>query len=288
MTGGMSLEERIQFDTQGYVVWPEVLEPGLVKELNDLIERHQGELIEGFGFDYNVGDDLGAGDFQLKGGAIKSINNIIALDDLFFDLALHPQLFPKMADVWDGNIRLLGTDYLASPPGARPSLGWHNDVIKHDYPSIAVGDSILRCHLLVMLTDVGPEEGPTIVLPGSHRWQQGTQLPEEWIGRTDPEALPGHVAITGRAGTAWFFNTRITHAQSPNDSDRWRRMLLYIFAHRFQREIHYLWRFPEGRLAELNTSPIAAQLLGLTPAWDEPYAPYEVPPRWRTAVGAPA
>jgi hypothetical protein len=34
-------------------VWPEVLEPGLVKELNTLIDRHQGALVEGFGFDYN-------------------------------------------------------------------------------------------------------------------------------------------------------------------------------------------------------------------------------------------
>jgi hypothetical protein len=36
-------------------------------------------------------------------------------------------------------------------------------------------------------------------------------------------------------------------------------MLLYIFAHRFQREIHYLWRSRRVGLAELNTSPISGR-----------------------------
>ena len=284
MIAGLTLEERIQFMTQGYLVRPNALERGIVDEANAILDAHEEQLIDGLGFDYNVGDDLGAGDFQLSGGRIKSLYNPISLDPLFLDLVLHPSYFPKVADVWDGNIRLLGSDYLATPPGAAPSLGWHNDVIRHDYPGIDAGSSIVRCHLMVMLSDVTDEDGPTILIPGSHRWPHGEQLPDEWIGRQDPESFTPHVKITGEAGTVWFFNTRLTHAQSPNRSDRWRRLVIFIMAQRFQRELSYLAWFSQEKLAELATTPIKAQLLGMTPPFDEPYAEYEVPARWQSLV----
>ena len=281
---GLTSSERIQFETQGYLIWPGVLGSDVVEEANSILDRGSERLIDGLGFDYNVGDDLGAGDFQLEGGKIKSLHNPASLDPMLFDLALHPSYFPKVADVWEGNVRLLGSDYLATPPTATPSLGWHNDVIRHDYPGIDVGNSILRCHLMVLLSDVTEDDGPTILIPGSHRWPQGQQLPAEWIGRPDPESFSPHVKVLGKAGTVWFFNTRLTHAQSPNRSDRWRRLLIYILAQRFQRELSYLSWFSQEQMTKLNTSPIKAQMLGLTGPFDEPYATYEVPERWVAAV----
>jgi hypothetical protein len=152
-------------------------------------------------------------------GSISSINKHHRARRPVLDLALHPLRFRKMASVWDGNIRLLGADYLARSPGARPSLGWHNRRHQARLTSIAVGDRSFGA-------TAGDAHQCRTGRPPDHRHPRVPPLAagNPTARRVDRPHRPGgmsaHVAVTGRGGKAWFFNTRITHAQSPNDSDR--------------------------------------------------------------------
>jgi ectoine hydroxylase-related dioxygenase (phytanoyl-CoA dioxygenase family) len=132
---------------------------------------------------------------------------------------------------------------------------------------------------LVLLSDVGPRNGPTLAIPGSHRWGSGHVLPQGAVSNADPHTVRGHIQLCGEAGTAVFFNARLFHAQSANRSDDERHVLVFVYGYRWMRAFPGFEPTAE-QARSLGGTPIRDQMLGLGPAFDEPVAPYEPPPRW--------
>ena len=84
--------------------------------------------------------------------------------------------------------------------------------------------------------DCGPEQGPLMVLPGSHDGELYNQYNEkgEWIGclnPTDESNLDASnaVSLEGPAGSLTIHNCRMLHASKPNRSDLGRPLLLNIY-----------------------------------------------------------
>lgn len=139
-------------------------------------------------------------------------------------LSLHP-----LARFLAGEI--LGPDFeLASAgeldiKGAEESqahCGWHTDFIwipKLPYPRQVFW---LACYYF--LSDIDESSGPLTVMPRSHRFDHPPDASaNDEIGRG--KVLPGARTLTGRAGTAVFFNNEIWHMSPANRSDRPRRMI---------------------------------------------------------------
>lgn len=268
----MTEAEGYRFEADGFLAVPGALTPAEVAavraELSDAAGRASG-----YGYAHQS-DDL-----VLAGGTLRSIANPLSSSPVVLDVALHPGFFPKLRDAFGGAVRLLSNEYFITPPGSKPRLGWHRDATEENFPAIALGSSLLFVNCLVLLSDVGPENGPTLAIPGSHRWEVGRQLPDGAVANPEPETVPGHVRLCGYAGTAVFFNARLFHAQSANRSDAERHVLVFVFGYRWMRAFPGFEPTP-ALCAELAGTPICNQLLGTGPAFDEPVADYEVPIRW--------
>ena len=119
------------------------------------------------------------------------------------------------------------------------------------------------------LTDIAADGGATLVLPGTHRQADDTPIPQV----ATPEAMPGAVALTCRAGDAYFFDGNLVHSPGNNRSAQGvtRRVLLYNYGHKWMR----MWsgHEPSPRLAAAAEGrPLRRQLLGLTPPYRGPDA----------------
>ncbi|WP_305972584.1 MULTISPECIES: phytanoyl-CoA dioxygenase family protein [unclassified Mameliella] len=111
-------------------------------------------------------------------------------------------------------------------PGGGAAVEWHQDWAF--YP--ATNDSLLAFGL--MLEDVTEDNGPLMVLPGSHR---GPVLSHHaggvFCGAIDPDDplfdRDRIVTLTGKAGDMTVHHVRLLHGSAPNVSDRARKILFY-------------------------------------------------------------
>lgn len=277
---GLTDAERYRFEADGFLLVPGALSrddvSGVRTELEGVVWGATG-----YGYEHQAPDLL------LRGGALRSVTNPLSMAPVVLDVALHPGFFPRIRDAFAGSVRLLSNEYFITPPGANPRLGWHRDATEENFPAIALGSSLLFVNCLVLLSDVGPENGPTLAVPGSHRWGPERSLPGGWLGNPKPDGLPGNVPLCGEAGTAVFFNARLFHSQSQNRSAQERHALVFVYGYRWMRAFPGFEPTPD-QARSLGGTAIRDQLLGFGPAFDEPVADYEPPPRWRARSGAAA
>ncbi len=128
---------------------------------------------------------------------------------------------------------LLGPDVLlqtsklnTKAPGGGAAVEWHQDWAFYPHTN----DSMLACGL--MLDDVTLENGPLMVLPGSHK---GPVLDHHnggvFCGAINPDDplfdRDRVVTLTGKAGSMTIHHVRTLHGSAPNLSDRTRMILFY-------------------------------------------------------------
>ena len=131
-------------------------------------------------------------------------------------------LTPLLGD----HIRLHNSKLNAKSGRGGAAVQWHQDWAFYPHTN----DDLLA--IGIMLSDVGEEDGPLQVVPGSHRWdvlphyQNGV-----FCGAVDPTQPHCHldqaVALTGRAGDMSIHHVRTLHGSAPNRSDSPRLLLLY-------------------------------------------------------------
>src|SRR6185295_17300427 len=81
---------------------------------------------------------------------------------------------------------------------------------------IFLQDYVLRMGILLPLNDFTVDNGATYFLEGSHKSEE---MP------SDDEFYSKAKRLTIKAGSCWFFNTRMWHAGGNNNSDSWRHAL---------------------------------------------------------------
>jgi len=114
-------------------------------------------------------------------------------------------------------------------PGGGAAVEWHQDWAFYPHTN----DDLLAFGL--MLEDVTEDNGPLMVIPGSHR---GPVLSHHsggvFCGAVDPADpefdLSRAVPLTGRAGSMTVHHVRLLHGSAPNLSDRARLILFYELA----------------------------------------------------------
>ena len=111
-------------------------------------------------------------------------------------------------------------------PGGGAAVEWHQDWAFYPHTN----DSMLAFG--IMLEDVAEENGPLMVIPGSHR---GPILSHHnggvFCGAVSPDDPDFHlsraVALTGRAGSMTVHHARTLHGSAPNRSVRARLILFF-------------------------------------------------------------
>ncbi len=104
---------------------------------------------------------------------------------------------------------------------------WHNDARVNKKASDMTPPIYIR--LTFLIEDVDEEMGPTGLLPGTH----GTHVNSPpWFNAPDgqPRSVPDMVLATGKAGDCMINDTSIYHTNTPNLSDRVRKVIWAIYA----------------------------------------------------------
>jgi len=112
--------------------------------------------------------------------------------------------------------------------GHGAAVEWHQDWAFYPHTN----DDLLAVGLY--LDDCGPDNGPLMVLPGSHTWPiLDHHVDGVFCGAIDPSRVnvdfSRAVALTGKAGSMTIHHVRMVHGSALNTSDRPRRLLLFQY-----------------------------------------------------------
>ncbi|KAK5956399.1 hypothetical protein OHC33_002976 [Knufia fluminis] len=135
----------------------------------------------------------------------------------FIDLLDHNPTIPAFVPDFLGDDAILFS-YTANiaRPGNTP-MHMHTDQITIQPP---IRDVAVGMNLMFFLEDVTPENGGTLVMPGSHK---GNLAPD------DPYSTVDTVAAAGPAGTCLVFESRLWHATGANTVPGSERPVILVF-----------------------------------------------------------
>jgi ectoine hydroxylase-related dioxygenase (phytanoyl-CoA dioxygenase family) len=135
------------------------------------------------------------------------------------------------ADLLGPNVRFREIMMNFKWAGGGAEVKWHQDLVF--YPHTNVG----TCQFLVALEDVGPEQGPLQVVPGSHKGPIFAHYNQEgeWTGAIADKdmadvALDKAVTLTGRAGSVSVHHSLTVHGSDRNMSSTGRPVFVITFS----------------------------------------------------------
>ena len=129
-------------------------------------------------------------------------------------------------DLIGPDLRLHTTKLNMKSAGFGAAVEWHQDMAFYPHTN----DDVLA--IGVMVDDMGPENGPLMIFPGSHKGPTFDHHAEGvFVGAVDLAANgldPANATmLTGPAGSISIHHGRVLHGSSLNTSSRDRRILFY-------------------------------------------------------------
>lgn len=159
---------------------------------------------------------------------VRRIKTPHKVDPFFLEVVRQPKMISILKALLGKDVRLHGSKLNVKAPKYGSPVEWHQDWAFYPHTN----DDILA--IGVMLDDVELENGPLLVLPGTHRidkvWNH--HLDGRFCGAMDPTATPDldyskAVPCIGKAGSCSFHHVRLVHGSAQNTSDKPRQLLLY-------------------------------------------------------------
>lgn len=216
-----------QYEDRGYLCLKGYLPPAMLEELRRVTDALTAASAAVTASDdvYDVDSDHRADRIRLR-----RIKLPLQVHASYRDAFTGPHVLDTIQSLLGPDIRQFGGKINMKLAGSAEAIEWHQDFAYHPHTN----DDILA--MGVLLDDCGPENGPLLVVPGSHR---GPLLSHEgddgvFCGAIDPLGLPFDpaeaVAITGPAGTISLHHGRLIHGSAANTSARPRRMMFIPYA----------------------------------------------------------
>lgn len=246
----LTAKQQFLMDTYGYVVIPNIVEPELIVRVRQAMDRMDQAL------------NLWTPDLPVTKGQPRKVEakahfskfaSCITYDSSFLEMAMHPGVISCVEDIVGGPVRyeeqessINSRDPEQADHYDQKKLGWHRGIS----PDFSVFQGAGRSHFLwvkaiVFLTDIGPQDGGTSVIPGTHR--QGS------VQELVPELEPWMVhQATGKAGSVLLFSEALIHAVTPILSDTTRYIMISGYVPRFMREYEWTDEASEAYLQTLN------------------------------------
>jgi ectoine hydroxylase-related dioxygenase (phytanoyl-CoA dioxygenase family) len=214
-----------EYHEVGAIVVPDVLTPEEVARLcavtDGFVERARG--LTGHTEIYDLEDSHSA-----ENPRVRRIKAAQSRDPAYAALVRHPKILAVLKDLWGPDIRFDSAKLNMKCAGFGAPVEWHQDWAFYPHTNddlAAVG---------VMFDDMAMENGPLMIIPGSHRGPiHDHHVNGVFVGAMDPEnhdldygtALP----LLGKAGSITVHHVRAVHGSAPNVSDHDRRLLLFQF-----------------------------------------------------------
>lgn len=230
----LTLSQRFQLDAYGYVLLEGALTPDEVERMKAALYRMRED------------PDLEAKRVYLNHRKPHSIHmgHLVEYDPALLEYAVHPKLIPLVEELVGGAVRLEESEAIINrrDPNFDPAqhegrriipLGLHRGTA----PNWGCYNERERFHCLFVktlayLTDVGPDDGGTAFIPGSHKlpWPQ-----EEMIRAAQEDERLIH-QVTAKAGDVLLFPESLIHSTTAIRSDSERVILVSGYTPTMMRE----------------------------------------------------
>ena len=216
--------QRLHFDIYGFVLLENVL-------MDDEIERIKSAL-------YRIKDSENLDGTRVylnwRGEHHAHMGNLVEYDPALLEYAAHPKLVPLVEEVVGGGVRLEETEAIINKRSADADLdvlfkrrynptGFHRGT-QHGWGTYMEQNKFhcIFVKTLAYLTDVGPDDGGTCVIPGSHRltWNQGEMIE----AALSDDSLVHQVEAS--AGSVLLFGESLIHSTTAIRSDKERVILI--------------------------------------------------------------
>ena len=214
------------YNENGYLVVSNVLSADDVAELRQVTEkfvedaRHVSE--------HNVIYDLEDSHSPAE-PRVRRIKTPHAHHEAYARMVAHPNILAVLQKLWGPSIRFDVSKLNLKAAGYGAPVEWHQDWAFYPHSNqdvLAVG---------IYLDDCGPENGPMMVLPGSHKGPVYDHHAQGYFcGAMDPTQcdldFEKAVPLMGPAGTMTIHHARLVHGSAYNTSNKPRRFLLQSYA----------------------------------------------------------
>ncbi|HEV8680237.1 MAG TPA: phytanoyl-CoA dioxygenase family protein [Stellaceae bacterium] len=217
--------QRAAYDRDGFIVVPEVFTAAEINELR----RVTDEFVAGAAR-VSANDDV----YDLEEShspaepRVRRLKKPHDIHPAYFRASRNPKIVAILKDLW-GSVRFDTGKLNMKSAGYGAPVEWHQDWAFYPHTNddlAAVG---------IMLDDVDMENGPMMVVPGSHRGpiydHHGPD--RRFCGAMDPTRcdidLSRALPCLGKAGAVTVHHVRAVHGSATNFSGRERRFLLFQY-----------------------------------------------------------
>lgn len=216
--------QRLHFDIYGFVLLENVL-------TTDEIDQMKNAL-------YRIKDDENIDGKRVyvrwNGQHRVLLGNLVEYDPALLAYAVHPKLVPLVEEVVGGAVRLEETEAIINRRNPDEDLdelhkrrynptGFHRGT-QHGWGTYMEQDKFhcIFVKTLAYLTDVGPDDGGTCVIPGSHRltWKQNEMIE---AALSDDKLIH---QVEASAGSVLLFAEALIHSTTAIRSDKERVILI--------------------------------------------------------------
>ncbi|MFI4947652.1 MAG: phytanoyl-CoA dioxygenase family protein [Alphaproteobacteria bacterium] len=221
----LSTAQRAAYDRDGVIVVPDVLSAAEIEELRAVTDRFVERAARVSANDeiYDLEDSHSAAEPRVRRLKTPHLH-----DPVYFRASRNEKIVAILKDLW-GSVRFDTGKLNMKSAGYGAPVEWHQDWAFYPHTNddlAAVG---------IMLDDVTSENGPMLVVPGSHKgpiWDH--HGPDgRFCGAIAPERLDLDLSralpCLGKAGSVTVHHVRAVHGSATNFSGRERRFLLYQY-----------------------------------------------------------
>jgi phytanoyl-CoA hydroxylase len=220
----MLTTSQIEFYREnGYVVVPDVIGPDVLAKarvkLAELIEKSRE--VSASDAVYDLEDAHTA-----RNPRVRRIKDPHINGEIYAKMLKSPEIMDLVVQLIGPDLRMDHTKLNIKPARGGEPVEWHQDWAFYPHTN----DDILEVG--VMIEDCTLENGPMLMIPGSHRGPVFDHHYDGYFaGAIDPAAagldIGQAVPVTGKAGSISLHHVRTVHGSRDNLSDRDRPLLLF-------------------------------------------------------------
>jgi ectoine hydroxylase-related dioxygenase (phytanoyl-CoA dioxygenase family) len=218
---------RSAYHRDGFVVVPDLLGPPALRELREIIAG----LVEAAAAvtTHTAVYDLEPGHTAAE-PRVRRIKTPHKVHPAFEAVVRTAPVMAVLTELLGPDLRLKSSKLNMKAARYGSPVEWHQDWAFYPHTN----DDLLA--IGVMLDDMDLDNGPLMVVPGSHKGPVWNHHGEDgrFCGLVDPADIEAEIAsavpLTGPAGSMSFHHVRALHGSALNTSDRSRNLLLYEVA----------------------------------------------------------
>lgn len=217
------------FDLRGYLVLKNAVEPELVDALNDVFDAFPVLAPGEWWGNAQRRDYTDQTGFEL--------HNCVEAGEPFEPLIDHPSWIAKVLHYCGEGDSYVSGVFIDECIASIRSTGGHHPVHSGGYHGALRGwyaykNGVFRCgqvNIIVALTDIGEGDGPTMVVPGSHKSNFPHPLAGDYARGDRMDHLEGAVPVYLEKGDALLFVDGLLHGGSSRTNPGERRVVIYRY-----------------------------------------------------------